>query len=71
MNPALERKLGKDERMKGDAGAEATVIPYKLHKESQTTLFRKFNLLYLFVDGNFKPLLACNACVDSSLLTLN
>ena len=33
MNPALERKLGKEERMKGDAVAEATVIPYKLYKE--------------------------------------
>ena len=33
MNPALERKQGKEERMKGDAGAEATVIPYKLYKE--------------------------------------
>ena len=33
MNPALERKLGKEERIKGDAGVEATVIPYKLYKE--------------------------------------
>ena len=45
--------------------------PISCTRKSQTTLFRKFNLLYLFVDGNFKPLLACNACVDSSLLTLN
>ena len=33
MNPALERKLGKEEWMKGDADAEATVIPYKPYKE--------------------------------------
>ena len=31
--PALERKLGKEERMKGDAGAEATLILYELYKE--------------------------------------
>ena len=59
--PAFERKLGKEERMKGDAGT----------RKSQTNLFRKFNLLYLFVDGNLKPLLACNACVDSRLWTLD
>ena len=33
MYPALERQLGKEERMKGVAGAEATVIPYKVYME--------------------------------------
>ena len=67
MNPALERKLGKEERMKGDAVQKLQSSPISCTGKSQTNLFRKFNLLNLFVDGNLEPLLGCNAFVDSSL----
>ena len=89
---------GRDVRIKADTGAEATVIPYHLHKEitkkplqkiqqplkgwlakkpihpagcvSLPTQYknRKLNLLSLIVEGNFAPLLGCDACLDLEVL---
>lgn len=63
MNPALERKLGRKEMLVQKLESS----PISCTRKSQTNLFRKFNLLNLFVDGNLEPLLGCNAFVDSSL----
>ena len=70
---------GKDVQIKIDTGAEASVIPYELYKEITKKPLQKIptryesrelNLLYLVVDGNFTPLLYCDACLDLEVLDL-